>query len=62
MNATTEPPKSSAFVAFSWASAMTSPIACSPEGEVNPFGARAERMVAVILPITRLAIGSDSDL
>src|SRR3954466_2477538 len=60
MKAATAPPKSVGLVASSIASAITSPIGCSPEA-FWPLGlSRAERMSAVMLPITLLASGAAS--
>src|SRR5215211_1014660 len=60
MNAATAPPKSVGFVASSIASAITSPIGCSP-ATFWPLGlSRAERMSAVMLPMTRFASGAES--
>ena len=60
MNATSAPPKSVGVVASSIASAITSPIGCSPAA-FAPLGlSRAERMSAVMLPITLFASGAAS--
>src|SRR6185369_8786609 len=60
MNAATAPPKSVGAVASSIASAITSPIGCSPAVFVPDGLSRPERMSAVMLPTTRFASGADS--
>ena len=60
MNAATAPPKSVGAVLSSIASAITSPIGCSP-APFWPLGlSRAERMSAVILPMILFASGAES--
>ena len=60
MNAITEAPKSVGCVAFSCASAITSPSADSPVGAFPPAETRV--MSAVIAPTTSFAIGADAVL
>ena len=60
MNAATAPPKSVGAVASSIASAITSPIGCSPAAFVPLGVSRPERMSAVTLPTTRFASGAES--